>query len=142
MNLFESVLAMFAVLFFTTISMVYNRGAWDQTRRLHDANAFVQASQLCHSVLDEVDAKLFSKQLSFAGVKTTFNTTHTLNLAHVGDIYTLTVTAVDCDSLGVPLSTPVTNNIYTVVSVTANTSSGLKHPVTLRRIYTKTHLNL
>ncbi|MDD2331414.1 MAG: hypothetical protein PHI68_02045 [Candidatus Cloacimonetes bacterium] len=142
MNLFEMVLAMFAVVFFTSISMVYNRASWNQTQRLYDASSFVQASQLCHSVLDEVDAKLFSKQLAFNNIKTTFNTTRTLNLTHVGETYTLDIEAVDCDSLGVPLTSPVVNNIYVSVSVTANTTAGLKHPVTLKRVYTKTHLNL
>lgn len=141
MNLMEMVLALFAVVFFSTVALLYNRAVWDQTELLIHANKYVQSSHLNHSVLDEVDARLFSKQLAFANIKTQYNTTRTVTLAHTGGVYQIQIAAVDCDSLGVPLSTPVANNIYTIVSVTTNTA-GLQRPVVLRRVYTKTHLNL
>ncbi|MDZ4122109.1 MAG: hypothetical protein U1C33_06780 [Candidatus Cloacimonadaceae bacterium] len=142
MNMMEMVLAMFAVVFFTTIAMVYNQAMWDQAELLDNAGKYVQASHLAHSVLDEIDAKLFSKQLAFNNVKTSFNnSTRVMNLAHTGGTYNLAISAVDSDSLGVPLSTAVTNNIYVRVLVTV-TTTGLAHPVTMKRIYTKTHLNI
>ena len=141
MNMMEMVLAMFAVVFFSTVALLYNRAVWDQSELLIHANQYVQSSHLSHSILDEVDARLFSKQLSFANIKAQYNTTRNLNLTHTGGTYNVQITAVDCDSLGVPLSAPVTNNIYTVVTVRTNTA-GLRHPVTMRRVYTKTHLNL
>lgn len=141
MNMMEMVLAMLAVVFFSTVALMYNRAVWDQTELLIHANKYVQSSHLSHSVLDEVDARLFSRQLAFANIKTEYNTTRALTLAHTGGTYNIDIKAVDCDSLGVPLATPVTNNIYTRVSVTTNTP-GLQRPVLLRRVYTKTHLNL
>ncbi len=143
MNMMEMVLALFAVVFFTSIAMVYNRSMWDQAELLENASKYVQASHLAHSVLDEIDAKLFSKQLAFNNVKTSYNNVvRTMNLQHTGGTWTLNITAVDCDSLGVPLQTAVANNIYVLISTAVNTSSGLKHPVTMKRVYTKTHLNL
>jgi hypothetical protein len=141
MNMIEMVLAMLAVVFFSTVALMYNRAVWDQSELLIHANKYIQASHLSHSVLDEVDARLFSKQLAFASIKTAYNTTRSVNMAHSGGIYKMIVTAVDCDSLGVPLASWVSNNIYTRVSV-STTTPGLKRPVVMRRVYTKTHLNL
>lgn len=138
----EMVLALFAVVFFTTVAMVYNRAMWDQAELLDNASKYVQASHLNHSVLDEIDAKLFSKQLAFSNVKTIYNNqTRTRTLQHTGGTYVSAISAVDCDSLGVPLSSPIINNIFVKVSVTTSTN-GLRHPVNMKRIYTKTHLNL
>lgn len=141
MNLMEMISVLLAVVFFTSIALIYNRSAWSQRERLYDANSFVQATLLAHSVLDEIDARLFSKQLSFSGIKTNYNTTRTLSLAHVHETYTLYVTAVDADSTGVPLATPITGNIFTRVSVRVIPAAGLKHEVRMSRLYTKTHLN-
>lgn len=146
MNMMEMVLALFAVVFFTTVAMVYNRAMWDQAELLDNASKYVQASHLAHSVLDEVDARLFLKsttayRISFAQIIPTYNNVvRNLNLAHSGGSYRLAISAVDCDSLGVPLTTPITNNIYVRVQVTTSTR-GLQHPVIMKRIYTKTHLN-
>ena len=131
-----------AVVFFTSIALIYNRSAWNQRERLYDANSFVQATILAHTVLDEVDAKLFSQQIKFINIKSQFNTTRTMNLTHVGETYSLTISAVDADSTGVPLATPDPETIYTKVSVRVSASGGLKHTVTMSRLYTKTHLNL
>lgn len=141
MNMMEMVLAMFAVVFFSSIALMYNRATEDQTDLLINANQYVQASHLSHSVLDEVDSRLFSRQLAFNNVKTQYNTTRVVDLAFTGGRYTMNVVAVDCDSLGVPLSSPVTGNIYVRVQVTTRTQ-GLKTPVVMQRVYTKTHLNI
>jgi len=141
MNMMEMVLALFAVVFFSTVALMYNQAVWDQSETLMHANMYVQSSHLTHSILDEVDARLFSKQLAFTNIKAQYNTTRNLNLTHTGGTYSIQISAVDCDSLGVPLATAIPNNIYTLVTVRTNTA-GLKIPVTMRRVYTKTHLNL
>ena len=141
MNMMEMVLALFAVVFFSTVALMYNQAVWDQSETLMHANMYVQSSHLSHSIMDEVDARLFSKQLAFTNIKAQYNTTRNLNLTHTGGTYSIQISAVDCDSLGVPLATAIPNNIYTLVTVRTNTA-GLKIPVTMRRVYTKTHLNL
>lgn len=142
MNMFEMVLALFAVVFFTATAAMYNRQILDQNDQLINATQYVQATQLCHTVLDEVDAKLFAKMIAFFSVKTTYaNVNRTVDLAFPGDVYQINIRAVDCDSLGIPLTTAVANNIWVRVQVRA-TTPGLRFPVTLQRVYTKTHLNL
>ncbi|MDP2173537.1 MAG: hypothetical protein Q8M98_00300 [Candidatus Cloacimonadaceae bacterium] len=141
MNLMEMVLALFAVVFFSTVAMMYNRATMNQTDLLINANQYVQASHLSHSILDEVDAKLFSRQLAFAAVKPNYNTTRTLDLAHTGGRYILVINTVECDSLGTPVSVVPINNIYLRVRVSTSTS-GLRTPVVMQRVYTKTHLNI
>lgn len=142
MSYMEMVLALFAVVFFTSVALNYNIRIGEQQELLINATQYVQATQLCHTLLDEVDAKLFSKQLAWNSVKTTYNnTSRTIDLAFPGDVYQLAITAVDSDSLGIPLSTAVLNNIFIRVQVVASTP-GLKVPVTMQRVYTKTHLNL
>lgn len=140
MNMMEMVLALFAVVFFSSVAMMYNRAVWDQSEYLIHANQYIQCTHLNHSVLDEVDARLFSKQLKFANIKTTYNVTRNVTLQHTGGSYTMQITAVDCDSLGVYIPGNNKNSIYTLVSVSTSTA-GLKHPAILQRVYTKTHLN-
>lgn len=141
MNLMDMVLALFAVVFFSTVALMFNRSMWDQSEKLINANQYVQASHLSHSVLDEVDARLFSKQLAFGSIKANYNTTRNLTLTHAGGTYIMNIAAVDCDSLGTPITGALANHIYVRVSVTTRTA-GLKVPVVMRRVYTKTHLNL
>ncbi|MDZ4182331.1 MAG: hypothetical protein U1B83_05580 [Candidatus Cloacimonadaceae bacterium] len=141
MNMMEMVLALFAVVFFTSVAMMYNRATEDQTDLLINAGQYVQASHLSHSVLDEVDAKLFSRQLAFNAVKTNYNTTRNVTLAHTGGNFSMVIHTVECDSLGVPVAVIPTNNLYIRVRVSTSTQ-GLKRPVVMQRVYTKTHLNL
>lgn len=141
MHLMEMVLVMFAVVFFTSIALIYNRSAWSQKENLYNANSFVQATLLAHSVLDEVDAKLLSKQIRYDEIITNYNTERVVNLAHVGEVYRLTIRAVHADSTGVSLGTANPGNIYTRVSIQVSASAGLRHPVNMSRVYLKTHLN-
>jgi hypothetical protein len=142
MSNMEMVLALFAVVFFTSMALNYNQQVGKQQELLINATQYVQATQLCHTILDEVDAKLFSKQLAWSSVKSTYNnTSRTIDLNFPGDVYNLQITAVDSDSLGTPLTVAVPNNIFIRVRVVASTQ-GLKVPVTMQRIYTKTHLNV
>lgn len=142
MSMMEMVIALFAVVLFTSVALNYNRHVQDQNELLINATQYVQATQLCHTVLDEIDAKLFAKMMSFNSIISTYNNqTRTIDLNFPGDTYQLTIEAVSSDSLGVPLSVIPINNIYRRVRVTA-TTFGLKVPVTMQRVYTKTHLNL
>ena len=136
------VAVLYAVIFFTSIALIYNNSTFRQKQNLHNANSFVQASILAHEVLDEVDARLFSKDIHFSDIETIYNCSRTLNLTHVGETYNITILAVDADSTGVPLATPIVGNIFTKVSVTVASGTGLRHPLTMSRLYTKTHLNL
>jgi hypothetical protein len=142
MNLMEMVCVMFAMVFFTSVALIYNRGAWSQKERLYDANSFVQATVLAHSVLDEIDAKLLSKDLAFDQIITNYNVNRNVNLDYVGEAYALAITAVQADSTGQALATPITGSIYTRVSVRVSALSGLREPIQISRLFTKTHLNL
>lgn len=142
MNLMEMISVLLAVIFFTSVALIYNNSSFRQKQNLYDANSFVQATILAHEVLDEVDAKLFSKAIRFDDVVTNYNITRQLNLQHVGETYNLTITAVQADSAGVALATPITGNIFTKVSVVVQPGAGMRHPLSMSRIYTKTHLNL
>lgn len=142
MNMMDMILALFAVVFFTTIALVYNQAMWHQADNLYDAALVVQSSQICHTILDEVDAKLFSKQLAFGNIITNYNFTANRSFPHLGETFTITTVAAECDSLGNNLASPVTNNIYKRVEVTVSGPSALRHPVSLRRVYTKTNLNI
>lgn len=138
----DMVLALFAVVFFTTIALVYNQSLHRQTDNLNDATLIVQSTQICHAILDEIDAKLFSKQLSFNNIITNYNFTQTRTYTHLAATYQVNVTSVDCDSLGGDLAEPVVNNLYKRVRVRVQGPQGLRQPVTIQRLYTKTNLNL
>lgn len=142
MNLLEMVSVLFAVVFFTSVALMYNNSAFRQREHLYDANSFVQASILAHEVLDEVDAKLFVKALSFSQIIANYNISRTRNLQHIGETYNLVISAVQVDSTGVPLEVESTSNLFTKVSVTVQPGAGMRHPLSMSRIYTKTHLNL
>lgn len=66
MNFMEMFLALMAIILFTTISLVYNRSMWNQAENLDNVAQIIQATQLAHSRLDEIDALLFAKKLRFA----------------------------------------------------------------------------
>jgi len=139
MNYVEMVLAMLAVVLFTTMALVFNRGMWGQAAVLDTTNKMVQAIQLAHTSLDEIDAKLFSKQVAFSNIKTTFTGYRNVTLSYVGYTYKVTYTPADCDSLG-NVVTPA-NNIWVKVSVKVEyLPGGMKTPINLTRIFTKTNL--
>lgn len=139
MNMMEMVLALFAVVFFTSLAANYNRLVLDQNEYVINATLHVQATQLCHAVLDEVDAKLFARKLAYDDIVSTYdNTTRVIDLNFPGDRYTLDIMSTYCDSVGNVLAVDDTLAINRVVNVEASTS-GLRVPVNLQRIYTKTH---
>ncbi|HNT51941.1 MAG TPA: hypothetical protein PKH19_00965 [Candidatus Syntrophosphaera sp.] len=141
MSYMEMFVALLAVILFASVSVMMNRAMLEQYDLLVNASAYLQASHLNHSILDEIDSKLFSKQLAFKNITTQYNTTRTLNLQHNGGTYNVQIAAAYSDSLGVPLTTPEVNMIYVRVRTTT-TTAGLNQPVVMQRVYTKTHLNL
>jgi hypothetical protein len=139
MNMMEMVLALFAVVFFTTMAGNYNRVLLDQNDYLINATQHVQATQLCHAVLDEVDAKLFSNQLSYDSIIATYDgVTRDIDLNFPGDQYDISISADFCDSLGIVRAEDDTLAINRLVMVEASTQ-GLKVPVRMQRIYAKIH---
>jgi hypothetical protein len=137
----EMAICVFAVVLFSSVSLLINRTLLVQHDLETNVNQYMQASHLNHSILDEVDAKLFSKQLKFSNISSTYNLSRTHTLAHTGGAWVSSITAVQCDSLGIPLQVADPTNIYMLVKVSTN-AAGLKHPVNSFRVYTKTHLNL
>ncbi len=141
MNLREMVLALFAVMMFTTIILVYNRSMWSQAELLDNGAKVIQATQLAHSRLDEIDAKLFSQLVAFNNVVNVFSGSQTVNLAYTGYTFSLDYDFKYCDSLGVNLgnqSYDDSPNFYKMtVTVSAN---GMPHPVSVTRLYNKTDL--
>ena len=141
MNYMEMFVAVIAVVLFASVAVLINRTMLLQNDQIVNAAQYLQASHLNHAILDEIDAKLFSKQLKFGNIKTNYNITRNISLPHAGGVWSAQITAVDCDSLGIPLAINDPNNIYVRVQVTT-AAPGLGHPVVMQRIYTKTHLNL
>jgi hypothetical protein len=165
MNFMEMVLALFAIILFTSVSLIYNHSMWNQAESLDKASNVIQATQLAHSCLDEVDAKLFSKDIAFKNVgwpTSATGLTYTLAysaspILNVIDVdgdgnndykFNLTYNRKYCDSLGVALATqPATVAAaallsYFKVTVTIAQAPGMQFPVSVTRVYTKTSLNL
>lgn len=140
MNMMDMVMAMLAVVFFTSVSLVYNRSMWTQIDNITEVSLVVQATQLCHSILDEVDAKLFAKMTPFASVNTEYTFDRDVTYSFINQTFSIHSVAVDCDSLGTFLNNPPANNQFKSVTVTVSGPRGLRRPVTLRRIYTKTSM--
>ena len=140
MNLMEMVLALLAVMLFTTLSLRYNQAIWRQTDYINNATIVVQASQICHSILDEADAKLFSKQVDIANLVSTYNFIRTVNYPHLPETFTVAAVSADCDSLGNNLSTPNPNSLFKRVVVTVSGPVALRHPYSMTRLYTKTNM--
>jgi hypothetical protein len=157
MNFMEMVLALMAIVFFTTVSLIYNRSMWNQAENLDNVAKVIQATQLAHSKLDEIDAQLLSNQVSFAkegyldnngdvilSVREKFTGTHAAPLTYSNYLFNLTYNFAYCDSLG---STTGINQTYSdtlnykfiKMNVTVASTPGMSHPVTLSRVYTKTN---
>lgn len=141
MSYMEMFVAVVAVVLFASMALLLNRSMVNQTDLITNATQYMQASHLNHTILDEIDAKLFSKQLKFSLVKTNYNITRTYNLQHAGGTWIAQIVTVDCDSLGNLMQIPNPNNIYLRVRINTSTA-GLRNPVISQRIYTKTHMNL
>ena len=140
MNLMEMILALLAVVLFTALSLSYNRAIWRQTDYLNNATLVVQASQLCHTILDEADAKLFSNQLSITNLVSSYTFTRTQTFPHLPETFIITAVAADCDSVGNNLQVPNPNSLFKRVVVTVSGPRALKQPYVMTRLYTKTFM--
>jgi hypothetical protein len=154
MSFMEMLWGLMAVVFFTTVSMVYNRSMWTQAESLETAGQLIQATQLAHSRLDEIDARLFSKQVSFAlrdpdnvvpTVEQAFTTAlkgGITNLAYSGYKFNVIYNFKYCDSLGVDLTNQTYNSsaLFIKMSLTIASTPGMKNPLTLSRLYARTNL--
>jgi hypothetical protein len=138
--MFEMVLALFAIVLFTTLSLTYNQAIWAQTDYLNNSTLVVQASQICHSILDEADAKLFSKQLAFSDLLTEYNFSRTQTYPHLPVIFNVASVAADCDSLGQDLATPNPNSLFKRVRITESGPGYLKQPYSMTRLFTRTFM--
>jgi hypothetical protein len=134
----EMVLALFAVVFFTSLAANYNRILIEQNDYLINAAQHVQATHLCHGVLDEVDAKLFAKKITYNQIINYDSTTRIIDLNFPGDRYELELSAAYCDSVGNVLAEDDVLSMYRKITVEASTP-GLKYPVQMQRIYAKIH---
>jgi len=87
--------------FFSTTALVTYRSIWDQADRYENANKVLQATYLAHGLLDEIEAKLFSKQVAFKNVVTTFTGSQTIDMPYVGSTFICTYAFAYTDSMGV-----------------------------------------
>lgn len=155
MTLLEMIMALFAIVFFTTVSLMYNGAMWHQAESLDNIGKVIQATQLAHSKLDEVDARLLSQQVAFARrqpfnspptVAQYFTGTQTVNLPYAGYTFRISYLHQYCDSLGTPWANQAYYDTldYKYIKMTVNVAStpGMSHPVALDRIYVKTNMYL
>ncbi|MDY0382106.1 MAG: hypothetical protein RBQ68_08605 [Candidatus Cloacimonadaceae bacterium] len=140
MNMMEMFLALMAVVLFTTLSLTYNQAIWRQTDYINNATMVVQASQICHAFLDEIDAKLFSGQLDIDDLVDSYNFTTTKTYPHLPVIFNVASVAADCDSLGQDLATPNPNSLFKRVRITVSGPGYLKQPYSMTRLFTRTFM--
>lgn len=150
MSMMEMVLALLATVLFTSLSLTYNQAIWAQTDYLNNATTVVQASQICHSILDEVDAKLFSGQVKFDQLKTKFHYSDVITYSHIPTTFNVMRTIENCDKmgnttekvydddLGYEVEKPIATSLYVKMTVTVSGPSYLRHPYVLTRILTET----
>ena len=138
MNLLEMVAVLFAVIFFTSVALIYNNSAFRQREYLFDANAFVQAAVLAHEKLDEIDAKLLGNVISFENITSTFDgSSFNRNLQYVGQTYRLQTSVDVVDEDGVTQADDADTG-YLRVSVLVLPDAGMKNSLTMSRIYADT----
>lgn len=157
MNFMEMVLALMAIVFFTSVSLVYNRSMWNQAESLDNVAKIIQATHLAHSKLDQIDAQLLSNQVAFAEegmgkptVQQQFNPDHpnvtvVQNvLDYSGYTFNLSYDFDYCDSTGSTSGISQTYsdtliNKWIKMTVTVASTPGMSHPVAVWRVYTKTN---
>ena len=162
MHMMEMVLALLATVLFTSLSLTYNQAIWAQTDYLNNATTVVQASQICHSELDKIDAELLAGRIGLEeiknangvvvlkGIKELHNTSTTLDLSHLSEKYNIHTEAVFCDKYGNTMEMvydpdkdeyepkPIESSLYVKMTVTVSGPNYLKHPYSMTRIFTET----
>ncbi|MFO8145098.1 MAG: hypothetical protein R6T89_05165 [Candidatus Syntrophosphaera sp.] len=141
MNYLEMFIVVLAVILFTTAALVHHRSTMAATENLANATYRIQATQLAHEVLDQIDARLINDK----GTTVFKNLTKTANqggyegrifawdLDHFGASFSGKSSVALCDSLGNDVGTA---GEYRRVDVTVNGPEGLRHPVKYSRVYT------
>lgn len=167
MNFMEMLLALLAIVLFTTLALVYNRNMWNQAENLDNVAQIIQATQLAHSKLDQIDALLFAKKIRFAQNQTNnqgdiippytirrqfigLDTAPAVSvkaaetLAYSGYTFVPTYSFTYCNEFGEIDSlhidqTPANNQnaLYIKMMVTIASTPGMSHPVAVSRIYTR-----
>lgn len=160
-------MALFAIVLFTTISLVYSRSMWDQAENLDNVAQIIQATQLAHSKLDEIDALLFAKKIRFAQNQTDNQgdiiTPYTIrrqfigldtdpavsvkaaeSLEYSGYTFVPTYSFTYCNEFGAIDSLYIDqdpannqNALYIKMVVNIASTPGMSHPVEVSRIYTR-----
>ncbi len=158
----EMVLALMAIIFFTSVSLVYNRSMWNQAESLDNVAKIIQATHLAHSKLDQIDAQLLSQQVAFAQrqpgnipptVQQRYNPSLpgtdvvTNHLDYSGYTFNLYYDFDYCDSTGSILGVSQTyadsvHYKFFKMTVTVASTPGMSHPVSVSRVYTKTNFYL
>lgn len=136
MNMMEMVLALLATVLFTTLSLTYNQAIWAQTDYLNNATMVVQASQLCHAVLDEADAKLFSQQFTLDSLIVRYNYTKTVSFPHLPTTFSIKADTKKCNESGVVLADQSQASMYRKMVITVSGHAYLKRPYSMTRLYT------
>ena len=161
------VMALLAIIFFTTVSLLYNRSMWNQAENLDNVAKVMQATHVAHSKLDEIDAKLLSQQVAYAhhqpgnipptvqqafsptwnAISSSYEGTANVDLPYAGYNFNITYNFVYCDSTGSSGGISQTyddTEIYRFIKMTVTVAStpGMSHPVAVYRVYTKTNFYL
>jgi HAMP domain-containing protein len=141
MNYLEMFIVVLAVILFTTAALVHHRSTMAATENLANATYRIQATQLAHEVLDQIDARLIndkgddffgdlakvSEQGGYEG--RIFN----WDLEFYGASFEGKTSVALCDSLGNDVGTP---GNYRRVDVTVEGPESLRHPVKYSRVFT------
>lgn len=140
----EMVLALLATVLFTSLSLTYNQAIWAQTDYLNNATVVVQASQLCHSAMDEIDAKIFSRDLLVRDLLSRNGKSTTKYYDHLMTTFKINTRVVNCDVTGNenPLdefggAIDLSNSVFKKVTISVE-NTYLKRPYTMTRIFTDT----
>ena len=141
MNYLEMFIAVLAIVLFATIAIVHHRGVQMAADLVTNASHTVQAMQVAHEVLDEIDARLFisnvpTRGLNFSQMSTQYNGTQRfLNLDHYQASFQADISVQNCDNFGVVGTNPA-QFPNRLVTVTVYGPPGQRHPVTQSRVYT------
>lgn len=147
MSYLEMFVVVLAIMLFATVALVHQRGVLSATDTLANATSTIQATQLAHEVLDEIDARLLrqgnnqffirlSNGYNFSNPNSNSSgyngKTFTRDIPYFGGSFSVAMVAADCDQYG---NTANSTNLYTRVDVTVTGPADLRHPVRYSRVF-------
>ncbi|HNZ07389.1 MAG TPA: hypothetical protein PK802_03675 [Candidatus Cloacimonadota bacterium] len=140
MNFFEMFIAVLAIMLFATIAIVHLRTVEGAADLVTNASHSVQAMQIAQEVLDEIDARMMVPKeavgLKFNQIDGQYNNLERrYNLEHYGTEFHLIIRVYPCNQYGDTAASSSTL-VNKLVVATVQGPAGLKHPVTLSRVYT------